>query len=1648
MKTKLLKLFTLCSISVMFLMVSCKEDEIPKNNRPQEEVSVRGYEKITETDTIKMKPNVIFVKKDIGENLKSIDESTKVVTFDNSSSLTEIKEGDILYSNGIIDNSDGYAIKITSIDKSKDQISYQYEYAKMEDVFDKISEEIIIEKPQKDKIRIYDSQKYIDDLQLQKRGGVTSSQFISNPQAFELTFDEKYLKKLDKRISELKVENKQTSFSYVLYDMDNDYEETENDQIVLEIVLGHDFADNRLSFEAASLQFTGKSILGISAAFKVGAEGEEEDKQKEEIKKKLIGKKIPIVSIPLVAVTKMLNVGPSLDVYVVFELSASGEIVLRAGVENIEVDSAIFLTTGWGIDNVKSIIVSPQYDLTLSLEANAEIKARAGLGLGLLFKLKSFKDNKEKPPYCGLFSEFSVDIEGNINGLLDLLHPEKSEVIAQMKAGLYWHNYFEYKFDLWRIAELEDKFAIKPVPLRETVIKTNRPPTAAQLLTPKNNEVLNDSKFSWEESTDADGDEIKYLFYLSKPNKLADEDLELLVSDYAETTYELSKSLEVGTYRWKVVATDGEKNVSSEIFTFKIENVDGLSIDKTAVSLEVGKTATVNITSGSGNYTVISSDTNKVTATTNKNEVITLTAKGEGTATVTVKDNKTGQTKAIKVIVSNKTPDLLVDKTAVSLEVGKTATVNITAGSGNYTVTGSDTNKVTATNKNAVITLTAKGEGTATVTVKDNKTGQTKEIKVTVSDKTPDLLVDKTAVSLEVVKTATVTITAGSGNYTVTSSDANKVTATNKNGVITLTAKGEGIATVTVKDNKTEQTKAIKVTVSAKTPNLLIDKTAVSLEVGKTATVNITAGSGNYTVTSSDTNKVTSTNKNAVITLTAKGEGTATVTVKDNKTGQTKSIKVTVSTKTPDLTLAIDEGELEVGQKGYVEITAGSGSYTLKNSDDTIATVTLEENKIWVEGLAGGTVQIEVMDTKSGQVKVLKITVKETKKNIDYDEKVFVQGGTFTMGSNSGGNDEQPTHQVTVKDFHIGKYPVTNAQFAKFLNAMGNQTEGYGGEKWCWVYDSYRDKCNIELIDGVYKVREGKENYPVAFVTWYGAKAYAKWVGGRLPSEAEWEYAARGGNQSSGYLYSGSNDINEVAWFSENSKIEGVWGKQIHQVGEKKPNELGIYDMNGNVWEWCQDKYHDNYYGAPNNARPWLGNEYRERIIRGGSHEMSKKLCTVSYRTYNEPELCYAGANYDGIGFRVVFSDSYTSLLLDSNSVVIDVLNDMKTINITEGSGEYTVESMDSRVSEVVFNGTTINIKGLSKGTTKIKVTDTQSAEEQYIDVVVYGIRIENGVLKRWDCDKIPSDGHIVIPNTVTKIGYKFYESQYNDWCENKITSVIIPNSVKEIETSAFWGLENLEKVEIEGNSLISIGDEAFKGCSKLRNVRLPNSLEMIGHRAFANCSSMTSVVVPNSVKSLGGGAFKECANLKSVSIGDLVEEINMNAFNGCGNLASVVIGKSVAKIQNRAFASCSKLEKIIIPNSVTVINGAAFAGCERLEEIKLSNSLSYLGNRAFDSCVNLKNIVIPESFKKAGDYAFSNCTNLTSVTIENVSGAYLGSNMFSKCKNLTILYCNAHKPPAANGLGYNGKLVVPVGTKELYEKVSPWSYCKPIMEQ
>ncbi|MCH8294361.1 formylglycine-generating enzyme family protein [Candidatus Poribacteria bacterium] len=244
----------------------------------------------------------------------------------------------------------------------------------------------------------------------------------------------------------------------------------------------------------------------------------------------------------------------------------------------------------------------------------------------------------------------------------------------------------------------------------------------------------------------------------------------------------------------------------------------------------------------------------------------------------------------------------------------------------------------------------------------------------------------------------------------------------------------------------------------------------------------------------------------------------------------------------------------------------------------------------------------------------------------DNAEMVRIPAGSFQMGSNDVFDDEQPVHTVHLDAFYIDKFEVTNAQFKAFVDVNRQ-----------WRKSNIDDRHH----DGDYLFHfnednypSGKANHPVFYVSWYAAMAYAQWASKRLPTEAEWEKAARGGKQGKKYPWGDSIDPSKANYLDSNIG-------SATPVDKYSPNGYGLYNMAGNVWEWCLDEYLSNFYANTPNRNPVAGehnisqlklnftNVKNSRVLRGGSwYDYGRYVRVADRLTFNPTN------SYNGFGFR------------------------------------------------------------------------------------------------------------------------------------------------------------------------------------------------------------------------------------------------------------------------------------------------------------------------------------------------------------------------------------------------------------------------------
>ena len=294
--------------------------------------------------------------------------------------------------------------------------------------------------------------------------------------------------------------------------------------------------------------------------------------------------------------------------------------------------------------------------------------------------------------------------------------------------------------------------------------------------------------------------------------------------------------------------------------------------------------------------------------------------------------------------------------------------------------------------------------------------------------------------------------------------------------------------------------------------------------------------------------------------------------------------------KTPNVfsNIAVGKHSVKINKSGYTDYV---GSVTIQANQQASISGSLRQSNNTSSSLSSD-------NNSSASGSVVPIKVKGVTFNM-----IKVEGGTFTMGATpemtDPEDDEKPTHQVTLSPYYIGETEVTQGLWKA---VMGNNPSFFKGD-----------------------------NLPVERVSWDDCQVFIAKLNRltgkkfRLPTEAEWEYAARGGNKSSHTQYSGSSSLDDVAWYLNNS------GNKTHPVKTMEANELGIYDMSGNVWEWCQDWKGSYSSGVQNNPTgPESGSR---RVSRGGSWFNFTRHCRSSYRIYNTP-----GNRIDTLGFRLVLS--------------------------------------------------------------------------------------------------------------------------------------------------------------------------------------------------------------------------------------------------------------------------------------------------------------------------------------------------------------------------------------------------------------------------
>ena len=480
---------------------------------------------------------------------------------------------------------------------------------------------------------------------------------------------------------------------------------------------------------------------------------------------------------------------------------------------------------------------------------------------------------------------------------------------------------------------------------------------------------------------------------------------------------------------------------------------------------------------------------------------------------------------------------------------------------------------------------------------------------------------DNTLLTLQINETKQLTATVqpsdADDKAVIWESSDTGIATVDQTGKVTANSKGSCTITATAADGSGIKAEC-QVTVIQLVTGITLSETSITLSLPTNATHTLTAtvvpptASNVGLIWSSDKTSVATVDQTGKVTAKSKGSCTITATAADGS-GVKAECQVNVIQLVTGITLSETSITLQPDESKRLIATiepsdADNPVVTWTSSDEAVAEV---NNTGRVTANTNGTCVITCSATDGSGVKAeCQVTVGTVSQTYTVNgvsfQMIDVEGGTFQMGSNDSYaySNEQPIHQVTLSSFSIGETEVTQALWYAVMGAKPTSSNS-----WSTTYGL-------------------GDNYPAYYVSWNDCQTFITKLNQltgktfRLPTEAEWEYAARGGNKSNGYTYSGSNTIDDVAWCLTNHN------GSTHNVATKAPNELGIYDMSGNVWEWCQDWYGSYSGGSQTNpSGPSSGSNH---VTRGGSYSSIATYCRVANRGNSSPTT-----TYDSLGFRL-----------------------------------------------------------------------------------------------------------------------------------------------------------------------------------------------------------------------------------------------------------------------------------------------------------------------------------------------------------------------------------------------------------------------------
>ena len=593
---------------------------------------------------------------------------------------------------------------------------------------------------------------------------------------------------------------------------------------------------------------------------------------------------------------------------------------------------------------------------------------------------------------------------------------------------------------------------------------------------------------------------------------------------------------------------------------------------------------------------------------------------------------------------------------------------------------------------------------------------------------------------------------------------------------------------------------------------------------------------------------------------------------------------------------------------------------------------------------------------------------------------IYVEGGSYFKGAQKNSprmynydydaeDDEGPVRECKVKGFWISESLVTM-------------------DIWPWFADnpeglypfSIRERQDDDNLNAVYGV---SYNGCLAFLR---CLSKATNIVFDFPTETEWEFAARGGIYSKGYKYSGSDSLDEIALYGKETDEYSI---PLCRVKTKKPNELGIYDMTGGLYEWCKDDYTpEDFIDFDRSLIPRLLDNPTIHVKRGGCITSNAHECRITNR--RRDNIFKIAADKERRTYYEGGDDFYPSVYWWQVGLRLVTRN----IDLNKVSNNCIVSLNEDTTDDERFNAITdeFGAKYSIDGKKLISVPK---------DILCYEVRPGVEVI----CREAFFDStieEIKLPQSLQVIGSQAF------WGAKRLKEIVIPPNVYRLGVQSFYSCKSLSHVCLS-QSVNYIEGYGFSGCSSLQTIAIPNNIDVLEHNLFSFCESLENVVLPECLNIICDNSFWNCKSMKTITIPKNVCEIENNPFRGSGitdikcETPNFIFEKGFLMTADKSelIACLTNKKYLSVPSSIKVIRGHAFNCCKTIEQVFLPEGLTDIKEYAFSECSSLSEIVIPSTVKSIQRGFLAECPIIKRLVIHSKDIWIDDNSAFYEAKNI-----------------------------------------------